>query len=226
MRRKSTGSVLLPPTGSISRSCRTRSNLPCSDSGISPISSRKIVPPPASLKRPCRDCDAPVKAPFTCPNSSDSSKCSGIAAQFTATSGPSARRDSRCTACAMSSFPVPLSPWMSTELFEGATRTRVSNSARIAGELPTRPAPPAASRPPSTSRASAIASRTSRSSCAAGTGFSSIVTAPRRIASTLVATEPNAVITTTGVRGSSLRTSRSTVRPSPSGIRRSVTTAS
>src|SRR5262245_49653982 len=56
--------------------------------------------------------------------------------------------------------------------------------------------------------------------------FASRVTAPRRIASTLVATEPKAVITRTGVPGNSRRTSRSTTRPSPSGMRKSVTTAS
>jgi hypothetical protein len=58
---------------------------------MSPISSRKSVPPFARSKRPSRRAAAPVKAPFSCPNSSLSSSGSGIAAQFTATNGPSRR---------------------------------------------------------------------------------------------------------------------------------------
>ena len=44
----------LPPTRSNSRSWSTRSSFTCTSSGISPISSRKIVPPSASSKRPMR----------------------------------------------------------------------------------------------------------------------------------------------------------------------------
>ena len=59
---------------------------------MSPISSRKIVPPWASAKRPSRWLTALVKAPRTWPKSSDSSSSSGIAPQFTVTSRRSARR--------------------------------------------------------------------------------------------------------------------------------------
>src|SRR5437016_4297342 len=48
-----------------------------------PISSRKRVPPWAASKRPTRRCTAPVKAPFSCPNSSEAISAGGIAAQFT-----------------------------------------------------------------------------------------------------------------------------------------------
>ncbi len=50
-----------------------------------PISSRKIVPPSASANLPRRGPTAPVKAPRTWPNNSDSMRLSGIAAQFTFT---------------------------------------------------------------------------------------------------------------------------------------------
>ena len=49
---------------------------------IVPISSRKIEPPSASANLPRLVIVAPVKAPRTWPNSSDSSSVSGIAAQF------------------------------------------------------------------------------------------------------------------------------------------------
>ncbi len=50
-------------------------------------SSRKIVPPSASANRPRRLVTAPVNAPRTWPNSSDSRSVSGMAAQLTFTSG-------------------------------------------------------------------------------------------------------------------------------------------
>ena len=46
------------------------------------------MPPSASSNLPMRRATAPVKAPFSWPNSSDSSRFSGIAAQLTATNGP------------------------------------------------------------------------------------------------------------------------------------------
>ena len=53
---------------------------------------------------------APVNAPFTWPNSSDSSRFSGIAPQLTATNGLSRRWLLSWIARATSSLPVPLSP--------------------------------------------------------------------------------------------------------------------
>ena len=49
----------VPPTRSNSRSWRTRRSFACASAGISPISSRKIVPPWASSKRPMRRAMAP-----------------------------------------------------------------------------------------------------------------------------------------------------------------------
>ena len=64
--------------------------------------------------RPRRCAWAPVKAPFSWPNSSLSSSASGIAPQLIGTKGPSARALSRWIARAASSLPVPLSPSTST----------------------------------------------------------------------------------------------------------------
>jgi DNA-binding response OmpR family regulator len=94
----------------ISRSCSTRSSLTCSSSGISPISSRNSVPPSASSNRPGLSRSAPVNAPFSWPNSSLSSRFSGIAAQLTRDERRVARGCCWWIARATSSLPVPLSP--------------------------------------------------------------------------------------------------------------------
>ena len=63
-------------------------------SEVFPISSRKIVPPCASSKRPGFLRSAPVKEPFSCPKSSDSASVSGSAAQLNWMNGPvRARRE-------------------------------------------------------------------------------------------------------------------------------------
>ena len=89
----STFTGLEPPTRSISRSWMARSSLACSRVSISLISSSSRVPPSASSNLPIRLASAPVKAPFSWPNSSDSSRFSGMAAQLTEMNGLSARRD-------------------------------------------------------------------------------------------------------------------------------------
>jgi len=58
---------------------RNRSNFTCTLRETSPISSRKIVPWPASSNFPLFPDMAPVKAPFSWPNSSLSSRGSGRA---------------------------------------------------------------------------------------------------------------------------------------------------
>ncbi len=78
------------------------------------------MPPSASSKRPSRRSAAPVNAPFSWPNSSDSSSVSGSAAQFTATNGRSRRCDRWWMACATNSLPVPDSPSTNTVLVTGA----------------------------------------------------------------------------------------------------------
>ncbi len=81
---------------------------------ISPISSRNIVPSPASSKRPFRDEAAPLKAPLVWPKSSDSSRDSEMAPQLIATNWHLARGPELCRALAASSLPVPVSPVIST----------------------------------------------------------------------------------------------------------------
>lgn len=55
--------VRVPPTRSAPPA--TRSSLAWKAGDISPISSRKMLPPSADSKRPRRDDTAPVKAPFS-----------------------------------------------------------------------------------------------------------------------------------------------------------------
>ena len=93
-RRASVRSTRVPPRRWNSWSCSTRRSFAWIAGDMSPTSSRKSVPPLACSKRPMRWRSAPVKAPRSCPNSSDSSSVSGSAAQFTLTSGPSARGES------------------------------------------------------------------------------------------------------------------------------------
>jgi hypothetical protein len=94
--------------------------LACNGGDISAISSRKIVPPSASSKRPMRVLLAPVNAPFSWPNSSLSSRVSGIAAQFTLIIGPVARKLHAWMTSARISLPTPLSPVISTRVSDGA----------------------------------------------------------------------------------------------------------
>jgi len=108
----------------------------------------------------------------------------------------------------------------------GATRANVASRSLSAGELPTRPAAPAAATPPATDLLLPIAERSSFSREAISIGFSRMVTQPSRIASTVVEIEAYAVSMTTGAWESLRRTARTTSRPLPSGIERSVQTTS
>ena len=74
----------------------------------------KTVPPWATSNLPGWRASAPVKAPFSWPNSSFSMRDPGRAAQSTFTKGLSRRREFTCTARANSSLPVPDSPRSST----------------------------------------------------------------------------------------------------------------
>ena len=69
-----------PPTVVYSPCCSTRSSRVCASIGMSPISSRNSVPPSACSKRPAERWLAPVKAPFSWPNSSLSMRSRGMAA--------------------------------------------------------------------------------------------------------------------------------------------------
>jgi hypothetical protein len=77
-----------PPTVVYSPCCSTRSNRVCASIGMSPISSRNSVPPSACSNRPDARVLAPVNAPRSWPNNSDSIRSRGIAAMLTATNGP------------------------------------------------------------------------------------------------------------------------------------------
>jgi hypothetical protein len=83
---------------------------------------------------------APVNAPFSWPNNSDSSTLSASAAQLTAMNGSSCRGDQSCSARANSSLPVPDSPRSNTGEWLRATRRTLSSTALIAGVLPMIPA--------------------------------------------------------------------------------------
>src|SRR5438270_166535 len=106
MMRTSTFSGLVPPTGTKVPSCNTRRSFTCIAGLMSATSSRKNVPPSATLNRPGLSRVAPVNDPFTCPNSSDSSSWSLSAEQFWATNCLSLRGPLKCSARAISSFPV------------------------------------------------------------------------------------------------------------------------
>ena len=107
--------ISLPPTRVNPPSCKTRSNRVWASGGISPISSRKSVPPLAWAKRPSMRRSAPVNAPFSWPKSSDSIKSRGMAAILSATNGPFLRKPRSWSARATTSLPVPLSPVIITD---------------------------------------------------------------------------------------------------------------
>ena len=106
---------------------------------VSPISSRKSVPPSASSNRPSRRSAAPVNAPFSWPNSSLSSSVSGSAPQLTAMNALPRREDRSCSAFATSSLPVPDSPWISTVLDTGAICSMRTSTSWIGALSPTMP---------------------------------------------------------------------------------------
>ena len=56
-------SAVVAPSGKTSFAWSTRRSLACASSGMSPISSRKSVPPSASLMRPGLSRSAPENAP-------------------------------------------------------------------------------------------------------------------------------------------------------------------
>ncbi len=72
------------------------------------------MPPSAASKSPFWSRCAPVKAPFTCPKSSDSRSVSVSAPQLRATKGWFRRGLRAWSARATSSLPVPDSPVTST----------------------------------------------------------------------------------------------------------------
>ena len=86
--RTLTGMARSPPTRLIRFSWSARSTFAWAERLMSPISSRKSVPPSACSNFPIRCFVAPVKEPFSWPKSSLSMSSEGMAAQLTSTRGP------------------------------------------------------------------------------------------------------------------------------------------
>ena len=131
--------VSVPPTRWISPCWSTRRILVWVASAMSPISSRKIVPPSQSSNLPRRWPWRPVNEPFSWPNSSLSIRLSGIAAQLTAMNGLSARWLCFQIERATSSLPEPLSPVIMTVTSLAVTWPMILKTSCMTGELPTMP---------------------------------------------------------------------------------------
>ena len=136
MMRTSTFSDRVPPTGTKVPSWSTRRSFTCMAGLMSATSSRKKVPPSATLNRPGLSRVAPVKDPFTCPNSSDSSNWSLSAEQFWAMNCLSRRGPLKWSARAISSLPVPFSPWTRTVTSLATSLSSSPYSRRIGSLLP------------------------------------------------------------------------------------------
>ena len=78
-----------------------------------------------------------MKAPFSRPKSSLSSRPVGIAAQLSLTKGFERRGLRLWIARAINSFPVPVSPWISTVESVGATVSTSSSTLRSGALCPT-----------------------------------------------------------------------------------------
>ncbi len=135
--RASNGCHALPPTRRVWRASRARSSLGCRSAGSSPTSSRNSVPPCACSKTPARSRSAPVNAPRTNPNSSDSTSVGATELQSNTTKGPCLHRLASWMPRASSSLPVPDSPTSKTVSWVAAATCSLANSARIASVPPT-----------------------------------------------------------------------------------------
>ncbi len=173
-----------------------------------PISSRKSVPPLATSNSPFFALIAEVNAPLTWPKSEDSSRSDGIAPVFTGTKGLSRRVEFWWMALAMSSLPVPDSPWIRMVERLGATCATVSNRRSMGSDLPMmfsklyRCLSVRLSWMTSASALwRAMAVRMSASSFSLSHGFCTKFSAPARMASTTLFTVPKAVIMMTGSSG-------------------------
>ena len=218
--RTSTGSSACAPTGLTARSWIARSSLTCIASGSSPISSRNRVPPLAAWNSPSLSVAAPVKLPLRWPKNSLSISSGEIAPQFTGTKGPFARAPSPWMRRAITSLPVPDSPWMKTGAWLRASFSACARNCRKAGELPISVRPPggAAAAEGSSLSAWVTSSRRRLSS----TGLVTKSNAPSLSARMAVSMLPNAVMTATGVPGWRDWISSTSSSPSPSGRRMSV----
>ncbi len=136
IRRTSTCTGWPPPTRSNLPYSITRSSFSCTEAGVLASSSRNNEPSSARSKRPRRLRSAPVKAPASWPNNSDSSRLSGRLAQSSLINACDQRGDRKCKRSAISSLPVPRSPAISTGRFRAASREVCSSTPRKPGEEP------------------------------------------------------------------------------------------
>ena len=190
---------------------------------MSPISSRKTVPRCATSRSPVFAEAAPVKAPFSWPKSSVSSRSRERAAQFTSTSSSSARGPFACSHRASTPLPVPVSPWMSTGLSEPRIRRQSSARRMRAGLVPWKGSISARAfceLPARRLRWSRwfCSSRSSRTSTAdISTGLVRNCSAPSLIAFTAASMDPWAVRMMRGTSGATLLSRGTRSLPLPSG---------
>ena len=192
---------------------------------MSPISSRKSVPPSACSKRPRRIACAPVKAPRSWPNNSDSSKSFGMAAVLIAMKGLVARGLCRCNARATSSLPVPDSPLISTVACDWVSLPMARNTScmdapwpRISGESC------ATSATSFCLRLSSNARRIRSTAWSTSNGFGRYSKAPPWKAATALSRSEYAVMMITGSAGNFSFIFCSSSSPEPPGMRMSLTT--
>src|SRR3954470_18092115 len=191
---------------------------------MSPISSRNSVPASACSKRPRRIVCAPVKAPRSCPNSSDSSRSLGIAAVLMATKGPLARGECLCRARATSSLPEPDSPVIITVTFDCDSRPMARNTSCIAGAWPSISGAACMRSSATSSRwLSSTARRISSTALGRSKGLGRYSKAPPWKAETALSRSEKAVMMMTGSPGCFSLTFVSRSRPEPPGMRMSLT---
>ena len=103
---------------------------------MSPISSRKIVPPFAASNLPALSFTAEVNAPLTWPNNSLSINSEGIAAQLTSIKGAEFLKLFIWIWWATNSFPDPFGPCIKTFAFVKATLSIITLISLTGSDLP------------------------------------------------------------------------------------------
>ena len=179
-----------------------------------------MVPLSASSKRPLRSDTASVKAPFLWPNISLSNNVCDTPPRLTLTKGLPRRGLLRCTASAINSLPVPLSPVTKMEAFVRATRFTVASTSINALLRPMmwlRSKPSLSVRGSSASCPPAVSSRAVSMRCIRAALFHGLVMkskAPACMPCTARGMLPHAVIKITGVWGQNSLTCFNKVNPS------------
>ena len=182
------------------------------------------MPPSACSKRPRRMVCAPVKAPRSWPNSSDSSKSFGMAAVLIATKGPLPRGLCLCSARATSSLPEPDSPVIITVTLLWLSRPIARNTSCIAGACPSISGICVTRSSITSSRTlSSTARRISSIALGRSKGLGRYSNAPPWKADTALSRSEYAVMMMTGSPGKRSLTLLSRSMPEPPGMRMSDT---